>query len=317
MTSIRAAGTLVLFVALTLCPGPVTRGNSLFPVGPGFSLDDSVDEFSLTYYTVENLIVLPFVINGKVPVNLILDTGCQTLVLFGKQHEKRFELVPDFTVTFSGIGEGKPATGSVSLNNTVTMGPISGDHVPIVVVPGKSMLRRHLQVDGLIGYDLFTRFEIEIHPARQEIVFRPAFHRSLPRDYHYVPLSVAHHRPTVTATFMLPHGELSSEMLVDTGSILSVLVASSDKELLVSKADDEIFGMGLNGTIAGSRAVATLHLHDYTATDVPVAIIRSTRHNHASIGMAFLKNYSVIINYVQGYIGLRKPEEPIVADEIL
>jgi hypothetical protein len=313
MTSTKVAGTLALFVALTLYTGSNARGNYTFPPGPGFTLTDSVGEFALTYFTVDNLIVLPFIINGNVPVNLILDTGCQTLVLFGRKYEKMLNIVPHFRVTFSGIGNGKPAIGSVALNNTVTLGPVKGDQIPIVIVPGKRILRRHLQVDGLIGYDLFTRFEIEIHPFRQELILRPAFHRTLPRDYHYIPLSVAHHRPTITATFALPEREVSSEMLVDTGSTLSVLVKSSDKDGFASNAEREVLGMGLNGVIVGSRTVSSrLEIHEYTANDVPVAITHSPGQDSTSVGMAFLKNYSVIINYVQGYIGLRLPEEPVV-----
>ncbi|MDV3308442.1 MAG: aspartyl protease family protein [Cyclobacteriaceae bacterium] len=315
----RKAATFALFVALTIYAGKNAHSNnSLFPLGPGFTLSDSVGEFSLTYFTVDNLIVLPFLINGNVRVNLILDTGCQTLILFGKRYEQMFDIVPDFRVTFSGMGNGKPAVGSVSLQNTVTLGPLEGEHIPIVIVPGKKVLRRHLQVDGLIGYDLFTRFEIELHPIRQEIIFRSAFNRTLPRDYHHIPLSLSHHRPTINATFALPDREVSAEMLVDTGSTLYVLLKSSDKEHLTSKTGKETLGMGINGIISGSRTIAQrLHLHEYTATDVPVAITYSPWHDYASVGMAFLKNYSVIINYVQGYIGLREPEEPIVAEEIL
>lgn len=318
MTYTKARGTLALFVALTLCHGTNARDYSLFPPGPGFTLADSVSEFSLTYFTVDNLIVLPFTINGSVPVNLILDTGCQTLILFGKRFEKMFDMVPDFRVTFSGIGAGKPATGRVALGNTVTLGPVKGDHVPIVIVPGKRILRSHLQVDGLIGYDLFTRFEIEIHPMRQEIVFRPAFNRTLPCDYHHIPLSVAHYRPTIEATFTFPEHDMTSDMLVDTGSMLSVLVTSSDKQRAMAKARREVVGIGLNGALMGSRTIAKrLQLHDYIVTDVPVALTYSPLRNYASVGMAFLRNYSVIINYVQGYIGLRPPEVPVVADEIL
>lgn len=313
--SARAVVTLALIIAPTLCSGTNPRTNPLFPVGPGFTLSDSVSEFSLHYFTVDDLIVLPFMINGTIPVNLILDTGCQTLILFGRRFEKVFDLVPDFRVTFSGIGTGHPAVGSVALDNTITMGPILGDQVPIIVVPGKHIFRQHLRVDGLIGYDLFTRFEIEIHPSRQEIVFRPAFHRTLPSDYHHIPLRLARHRPTIAATFALPENDMVSEMLVDTGSSLSVLLTSSDKKHIGPKSKMTVLGRGINGKLMGSRTVARhLQLNAYTAADVPVALTYSPRHNYASIGMAFLKNYSVIINCVQGYLGLRQPEEPVVEE---
>lgn len=318
MISARAARIIVLFFALMLSLGTKARNNYSFPLGPGFSLPDSVGEFSLTYMTVDNLIVLPFVINDNVRVNLVLDTGCQTLILFGKRYEKVLSVLPDFTVEFSGMGLGKPALGRVSLKNEITMGPVKGEQIPIVIVPGKKVFGRHLQVDGLIGYDLFTRFEIEVHPFKQEIVFRPAFHRHLPCDYNYIPLNLTHHRPIISATFALPDGDMSSEMLVDTGSTLSILVKSSDKESRARKGSIEVLGMGINGIIQGSRTVAHhLQLYEYAVAEVPVAITYSPWHDYSSIGMGFLKNYSLIINFVEGYIGLRLPEEQVVPTEIL
>lgn len=315
MTFTRA---LTLSVALMLCVAAQARENTLFPPGPGFTLPDSVGEFSLTYMTVDHLIVLPFVINDTVQVNLILDTGCQTLILFGKRYEKVLDVVPDFRVAFSGMGSGKPAVGKVSLRNKVSMGPVKGVQIPIVVVPGKRILRHHMKVDGLIGYDIFTRFEIEVHPIRQEIVFRPAFNRTLPCDYNFIPLSLAHHRPTIAATLTFSQSDISSEMLVDTGSTLSVLVKSSDKERLTREGKPEILGMGINGIIEGARTVAgRLLLHDYVATDVPAAVTYSPWHDYSSIGMGFLKDYSVIINFVQGYMGLRPPAQPLAPGEIL
>src|SRR5690606_8013317 len=162
--------------------------------------------------------------------------GCQTLILFGRRFEKVFDLVPDFRVTFSGIGTGDPAVGSVALDNTITMGPILGDQLPIIVVPGKHIFRQHLRVDGLIGSDLFTRFEIEIHPSRHEIVFRPAFHRTLPSVYLHILLRLASDRPSIAATFGLPENNKVSEMLIDTGSSLYVLLASSDKKHIGPKS---------------------------------------------------------------------------------
>jgi predicted aspartyl protease len=318
--SSKTAGILALFIALTLCYRTHAQGNSIksVPISLGFTLADSLQEYSLTYFTIDNLIVLPFVINGNLSVNLILDTGCQSLILFGKQYEKMFDIIPNFSVTFSGIGAGKPAVGSVALDNIVTLGPVRREKVPIVIVPGKKLFRHHQRVDGLIGYDLFTRFEIEIHPVRQQITFRSATNRNLPPDYYHIPLKLDHHRPTISATFALPEQEETLDMLVDTGSSLSILLTTSDKKGLPSKVSRKILGMGLNGFIMGSNSVAKfLHLNDYTATNVQVALTYSPMHNYASVGMAFLKNYSIIINYLRGYIGLRPPEEEVVVEEIL
>ena len=57
----------------------------------GFSLPEDVSEVSLKFQSIRNLIVLLVVINDSIQVNLILDTGCRNLVLFGKRFQKLFK----------------------------------------------------------------------------------------------------------------------------------------------------------------------------------------------------------------------------------
>ena len=51
----------------------------------GFFMPDELNEMTLHYKTYHNLILLPVTINDSVHVNLILDTGCRNLVLFGRR----------------------------------------------------------------------------------------------------------------------------------------------------------------------------------------------------------------------------------------
>jgi hypothetical protein len=79
----------------------------------GFFIPDSVKEVTLRYRTVQNLIVLPVVINNFVSVNLILDTGCRNLVLFGKKFENLFQFSKGREVKFSGLGTGASVSGQI------------------------------------------------------------------------------------------------------------------------------------------------------------------------------------------------------------
>src|SRR5688572_24195031 len=56
----------------------------------GFSLPDNVQEVTFKFRKFKNLILLPVIINDTVVVNLILDTGCRNLLLFGGVFEKLF-----------------------------------------------------------------------------------------------------------------------------------------------------------------------------------------------------------------------------------
>src|SRR5688572_25246721 len=81
---------------------------------PGFYLPDSINEMTIHYRVMKNLIILPVVINDSLEVNLILDTGCRNLVLFDKSFLKLLKLEKGRQVQFSGLGSGAPVYGHLS-----------------------------------------------------------------------------------------------------------------------------------------------------------------------------------------------------------
>ena len=79
--------------------------------------------------TVDGLVILPVVINDTVRVNLILDTGCRNLVLFGKKFQKLFKTEQDKKLQFSGLGVGDAITGELSLNNKVSIEAVIRENI--------------------------------------------------------------------------------------------------------------------------------------------------------------------------------------------
>jgi len=289
----------VMAVPLSLHANPTT----------GFSLPDSLTEYTIEYKSVDNLIVLPVVINDSITVNLILDTGCRNIVLFGKRFQKTLTITPTQNpILFSGIGSGKGVQGLLSLHNQVSIGKITGEVVPVVVVPKRNIFQEYPSIDGLIGYDIFTRFEVEINPARHQITFRPAMTTYVPYGYTKIPITVIDAQPMLQSTIELDNESLHWSLLIDTGSSLGLLLKSTDKKMLnTSSSDHGYLGTGLNGAIAGKKTVADrLVLDDFEITNIPTGIIHNPWRNQASIGMHTLKDYSVILNYVQSYMCLKR-----------
>src|SRR5687768_15698650 len=140
----------------------------------GFFLPENVSEVTFRFETVQNLIVLPVTINDTICVNLILDTGCRNLVLFGKKFQKLFSTVQGQPVQFAGLGNGKPVNGKLSLNNKVSIHAVIGEQIPVVVVPQRNLFSAYQNIHGVIGYDILIKFEIELNSQQQLITFRPA-----------------------------------------------------------------------------------------------------------------------------------------------
>lgn len=273
----------------------------------GFSLPDSVDEFSIKYKTIDGLIVLPVRINDSIIVNLILDTGCRNVLLFGKRFQKLFNVAPGRTVEFSGMGSGKSIKGNLALNNRASIGAVEGENVPIVIVPERNIFTAYNSVDGLIGYDIFIKFEIEIQPAKQLITFRSAFNNYIPVGYETIPIKVIDSKPIISSNIVLSGETLCWDLLIDTGSALGLLLKSTDESWLKLYEKNDKIGMGLNGYISGANTIAQIvKLDSYELTEIPASIIQSPWHNYASIGMNVLKDYSIILNYVKSYACLKR-----------
>jgi hypothetical protein len=273
----------------------------------GFSLPDSLSEFTLRYNTIDNLILLPVRINDSIEVNLVLDTGCRNILLFGKRFQKLFGLDPNRKIEFSGMGNGKTVKGSLALTNHATIGMVKGENVPIVVIPERRVFLTYNQIDGLIGYDIFTRFEVEIQPSEKLITFRSAFDGYIPNGYAKIPLRIVDSKPILDSRITIQKETLATSLLIDTGSSLGLLLKSSDKKYLGDYPQS--IGRGLNGLIKGALAMADrVQLDSYELKHISAGIIHSPWHNYASIGMDILKDYSLILNYMKSYACLKKNE---------
>lgn len=277
------------------------------PRNSGFYMPDSIHEVTLTYRVINNLIVLPVVINNEIQVNLILDTGCRNLVLFGKRFQKMFQLQPQSRVQFSGLGDGDPVYGKVSLNNSVTIDAVIGNHIPVVVVSDQNLFSSFSQIHGVIGYDIFQKFEVELNPVTKTITFRPALSSLLSNHFTSVPIRIVDSRPIIDCevVFTKTNSHLC-DLMIDTGSSLGLLLKTTSMEKF-EYGNLIPLGRGFNGDLYGIRTKTDrLVLKDVSIPSIDTGIIHSPWHNYASLGMKVLKDYALVLNYLKGYAGFRK-----------
>lgn len=277
------------------------------PKNAGFYIPDSIAEVTLPYRIIDNLIILPVVINDSIEVNLVLDTGCRSLVLFGKRFQNLFQLQSQSKVQFSGLGVGGPVYGKVSLNNLVTIDAVIGNKIPVVVVADQNLFRSFKQIHGVIGYDIFQKFEVELNPVKKLITFRPALTAQPSSMFTNVPLRIVDSRPIIDCkvVFTQDNNHLC-DLLIDTGSSLGLLLKTTSKEKFMYEKLLPI-GRGFNGDVYGvTTTTERLVLNDLIINNIETGIIHSPWHNHASLGMDVLKDYAVVLNYLKGYAGFKK-----------
>ncbi len=273
----------------------------------GFFLPDSVNEITFRYKNIDNLIVIPVRINDSEVVNLVLDTGCRNLVLFGKKFTRMLSGNDHKTITFSGLGKGKPVTGFITLENEVEFDAVTGKRIAIVVVPERNVFKHNPAIDGVIGYELFLKFEIEINFGRELITFRPARYSYPDSDFRIVPLRVEDSRPIISCTIQFSKNDSEvCDLLIDTGSCLGLLYTTPPSKNHFSQWKT-VLGRGINGNIEGKKSLASkLILGDYEMEDVPAAIVVSPTHHYASLGTGVLKDYTLLLNYYKSYAGFKQ-----------
>lgn len=283
-----------------------------FDSGPraGFFLPDSVKEITLTYRTMWGLIILPVTINDSVEVNLILDTGCRNLIIFGKKFGRLLNVNPSKPVEFSGLGDGKPVKGLLSIGNKVSIQEVLGEQIPVVVVRSNNIFSGYPNVDGVIGYDIFVRFEVELDGGARTITFRPAARAEVPSGYELMPLRIVDARPVMQSQISFGAGPSKDlELMIDTGSSLGLLLKTTNIGDLISGRREQVLGIGFNGPLSGFRTVSNrLILHGMEIEAVPTGIVSSQWHDNASIGMEVLKDYILVLNYCKLYACLKKKD---------
>jgi hypothetical protein len=269
----------------------------------GFYLPDSINEMTIRYKVFKNLIILPVVINDSITVNLILDTGCRNLVLFGKQFQKLLKMSSGRQIQFSGLGSGAPVYGSLSIDNKVSIHQVLGEQIPIVVVPNKNILDGYRDIHGVVGYEIFLKFEIELNPKKQTITFRPGARASAPTGFEKVPLKLIDARPVIDSEiFLTSASSRKCELMIDTGSALGLLLKTTNLDEFSFSEESTTLGYGFNGKISGFKIFSdVLRLATFDMFKLPTGVIESPWHNYASIGMAVLKDYVVVLNYCKSY----------------
>lgn len=273
----------------------------------GFYLPEPAEETTMRYKSINNLIVLPVTINGNLHLNLVLDTGTRNIVLFGKRFQHLFHFIPARNVRFSGMGSGKPVNGKLSISNKVELASVIGENISLVVVPNKNIFSGRLNIDGIIGYDIFQKFEIEINPAQKLITFRTPMFAAVPPGFARIPMRVLDTKPVIDSSISF-NGKtsLATNLVIDTGSELSIILKTTDNALL-HDGSPEFLGNGMNGEIEGIKTTAhTVRVEGIHFYNQPAGIILSEWHNYGSIGMGILKEYVIILNYTGEYACLKK-----------
>lgn len=286
----------------------------------GFGLPHGQKFQKVKFQLINNLIVIPMEINGS-ELSFILDSGVGKPILFNLSDQDSIQINNVSEITIQGLGTGEPIQALRSRNNFFKMGNVENINQQLYVVMDKSLNfspSLGIPVHGIIGYDLFRDFVVEINYGSKTIKFYD------PEFYHYknrkrdetLPLHIIKKKAYVDGMVYLSNkGELPVKMLLDTGSSDSIWLFENENIEIPDKSYDDFLGKGLSGNIFGKRTmVNSIKIGSFKLENAKAAFpdmesfgtIMNLGNRNGSVGGEVLKRFNIVFDYPGNKITFRK-----------
>lgn len=309
----RAKSHCFLFFLLFFCQ---------LGVAQSFNLTKGKTYQKVKFNLINNLIVIPIEINGS-KLSFILDTGVSKPLLFNLSDQDSIQINNVAEISINGLGGTEPIKALSSTGNLFRISNLENvDQMLYVILDQGFNLSpvMGMPIHGLIGYDLFRDFVVEINYATKTIKFHdPAFYeykRNLKQET--LPLTIQNQRAMVKGKVVLEDDlMIDVHLMVDTGSGDAVwLFPNEDKDIrLPEKNFHDFLGRGLSGGIFGKRTqIRRLELGSHMLMDTKAAFpdmeffkrIIDLDNRNGSLGGEVLKRFNIIFDYPNNKITIGK-----------
>lgn len=290
--------------------------------GQRFHISNNKKFEKIKFELVNNLMVVPVELNGA-KLSFILDTGVSSPILFNLTDQDSIQVNNVSEITLRGLGEGDPIQALKSTKNTFKIGNAKNFNQPLYVVLDKDLnfsTSLGIPVHGIIGYDLFKNFVVEVNYASSTLKLYN------PNQYKYrkskrqetLPLSIIDKKAYVDgAVTKEDDSEIPVKLLVDTGSSDALwLFHNPEKGLEIPDMNYEDFlGQGLSGNIFGKRTkLKGIRLGAFKLNEAKAAFpfkesfgaIKELGDRNGSVGGEVLKRFNIVFDYPREKITLSK-----------
>lgn len=293
----------------------------------GFSLSEGKQRVDIPIEVVNNLIVVPVILNDALPLKFIVDTGVRTAILTQKAFSDILQLEYSRKYSISGAGGEKLIDAYVTNNVSLRLPGVEGKgHALLVLEEDYLELRNYLGTDvhGILGYELFSRFVVKFDYQKKVMTLMTSQKFKPGRKYDAIPIRIQDTKPYLLAPISIDEGHaLNAKLLVDTGASHGLLLEpESDERIRVPKKTvSGTIGRGLGGPISGKIGrIESIELGGQILRKVLVNFPDSNSYHADSIyiervdrngtlGGEILSRFHVVINFPQEKIFLKPTSE--------
>lgn len=308
------AGKAFILICMLLFSSQVFAGTG------ALSIADGKQKTSFSFRLINNLIIVPVVLDDSLKASFILDTGVRNTILFDSsgyfnKHRSARQ------VLLAGAGKGHNINAFVVEDVNISFPGIVGTgHQLVVLEDDLLQLSSHLgtAVHGIIGFDFFNAFSVEINYIRKRItVYQTGTYAPGRRDQS-MPIHFFQQRPYIYADIVQYQGpSFTAELLIDSGASHGIMLEKDSKDSihLPEKHLETIIGWGLGGEVQGYLGrIEELDIAGFSFSDMlasftkdyssPVVFEESGRNG--SIGGELLSRFTTTYDYAGQTLYLRR-----------
>ena len=298
-------------------PRPLTAYSRPTASPTGASIDGGAATVTLPFRLLNNHIYVEVNVNGKGPYTFIVDTGGHCLI--SPQLVAELGLKTVGAAAMSGAGVKTTASGFTHVDEIALGGVRMRDQLGFAA-PIYDPAVEGIRVDGMIGFEMFRRFAVQIDYGRDLLIITDPARFDPTGAGTALPFVFYDHLPMVRGSL----AELPARFDIDTGSrseidITGPFVTAHELRTRFSKGVSAVTGWGMGGPSRSYVArLPSLKLGDVQVSG-PVAGLSEDKGGSISdpnyegnIGGGLLKRFVVTFDYAHQMMYLRPIAPPPV-----
>ena len=281
----------------------------------GFSFSDERKSVDIPFEYRNNFIILHFVVNGKLPLNFIFDTGAGHTILTKKELAPVLGLVYERSFQVLGSDLSRPLTAFLSRNVSFEIpGKILAPSQDILVLDEDCFQFEEytgIMVHGVLSASAFDKYIFQINYDKGVITLftRNAFTARDKKGFERLPIEVYRNKPYLLANLTMPEDSVAHvKLLLDTGAGMPLLLFA-DTHPLLQPPENALFskiGAGLGGQLDGYTGrlkhvdIGPFALHGVvTYFQTLDSLYERERGNNRNgiVGNNLLRHYNVVLDY--------------------
>jgi predicted aspartyl protease len=265
-------------------------------------IDDPSGVAKVNFQLVNNHIYVDGRINGK-PARLVVDTGGFNMLT--PAGARKLGIAGEGKLSAAGTGENRTDL-EIGHAQAVSVGAVTLN-APVFYITdlGRLAAVEGVEFDGLVGYELFRRFGVQIDYAAAQLTIAEPSHFTAPTGATELPFELDDHQPIVAGTL----DGLSIRISIDTGSRSSLTLHSPfvKKNALLARYGanvESVTGWGVGGAQRGYPArLGSLQLGGLHVDGIAADLFAGDKGSFANpdiggnIGGGVLRRFTVAFDY--------------------